>query len=119
MFCKNCGTGIAKESEFCSECGDKVEKANNPVNQPPPPLSPLNQIPTVGNYIVVQLLAMIPLIGFILMVIWAVGGSTTPLWRRNYARAFFVMIAIGVVLSILMTIAFAGIFMAILDEFMW
>ncbi|MCL2456987.1 MAG: hypothetical protein FWD19_05515 [Defluviitaleaceae bacterium] len=73
--------------------------------------NPTNEIPTVGNFVVVQLLAMIPLIGFILMIIWAIGGSGTPLWRSNYARAFFVMMAIGIVISILMSI-FLGVILA-------
>jgi len=63
----------------------------------------------LGNYIVVQLLAMIPLIGFILMIIWAVGGSGTPIWKSNYARAYFAMMAIGIGISIIIMIAFGAI----------
>jgi len=74
------------------------------------------QIPTVGNYIVVQLLALIPIAGFILMIIWAVGGGDTPIWKSNYARAYFVMIAISVGLSILLSILFFGIFAALISS---
>jgi hypothetical protein len=78
---------------------------------------PQSQIPTVGNYVAMSLLAMIPLVGFILMIIWAVGGSGVPLWKSNYARAYFILVAIGfgigIVLSILSTVVFAGLFSAL------
>jgi len=74
------------------------------------------QIPTMGNYIVVQLLAMIPIVGFILMIIWAVGGNDTPIWKSNYARAYFVMMAIGVGISILLSILFFGLIAAALGS---
>jgi len=68
-----------------------------------------NQIPSVGNYIAVQLLGVIPVVGFILMIVWAVGGAATPIWKRNYARAFFVMFAILLGL----TIAFSGVILGL------
>jgi len=88
---------------------------------PPPPQmhqvnSSIYQIPTMGNYVVVQLLAMIPIVGFILMIIWAVGGNDTPIWKSNYARAFFVMMAISVGISILFTILFFGVIAAALSS---
>ena len=73
-----------------------------------------NQVPTVGNYVVVQLLAMIPLVGFILMIVWAVGGSGTPIWKSNYARAYFVMIAIGIGIGIIVSIVFGALVASLL-----
>ena len=69
-----------------------------------------HQIPTVGNYIVVMLLSAIPIVNIILMIIWAIGGNSTPLWKSNLARAWFVMIAAAIVVSIL----FSGAIMALL-----
>jgi len=79
------------------------------------PAAPVEKPPTVGNYIVVQLLAMIPLVGFILMIVWAVGGSGTPIWKSNYARAYFVLIAIVVGIVIIITIAFSALIATILS----
>lgn len=73
--------------------------------------------PTVGNYISTQILGMIPLIGFILMIVWAVGGGDTPVWKRNFARAYFAMAAIGVVLVIIGVTAFGGVLAALLSGF--
>ena len=88
---------------------------NTNYNPPPPPQyyspSPVNRIPTIGNYIAVQLLAMIPLIGFILMIVWAVGGNNVPLWKSNYARAFFIMVAISIGITVLIYVVI-GIFFA-------
>jgi len=66
----------------------------------------------MGNYIVVQLMAMIPIAGFIFMIMWAIGGNEVPIWKSNYARAYFIMMAIGVGIAILMWILLFGIIMA-------
>jgi hypothetical protein len=68
---------------------------------PPPSSDPKAAVPTVGNYVVVQLLSLIPIAGFILLIIWAVGGGNEPRWRTNYARAYWVMYAIGIALGII------------------
>jgi len=67
-----------------------------------------NQVPSVGDYIVVQLLGMIPIAGFILMIIWAVGGLNIPIWKRNYARAYFVMLAVIISISVTLSAMFLG-----------
>jgi len=83
------------------------------------PAAPDNRVPTVGNYIVVQLLAMIPLVGFILMIVWAVGGSGTPVWKSNYARAYFVMIAIGIGISVIFMLLFGALFASLWGGLMY
>jgi len=75
-----------------------------------------NQVPTVGNYIVMYLLQMIPLVNFILLIVWAVGGSGTPLWKTNYARANFILMAISIGISVLLALLFWGIIFAALGS---
>ena len=77
-------------------------------------MRPVNEVPTIGNYIAVQLLAMIPLVGFILMIVWAIGGNNTPIWKSNYARAYFVMMAILIGISIVIGIAFGAVIAGLL-----
>lgn len=72
-------------------------------------MEPRDQVPSVGDYIVVQIVGAIPIIGFIMMIVWAIGGPAVPLWKTNYARAYFVFAAIAVGLSIII-----GIFLAII-----
>lgn len=60
-----------------------------------------NQIPTVGNFLVTLLLTSIPIVNLILLIIWAVGGGNTPLWKSNYAKATFILMAISIVVAIL------------------
>lgn len=83
---------------------------------PQPKANLLNQIPTVWNYVVIQLLMMIPIAGFVLLIIWAVGGNDVPLWKSNYARAYFIIMAIAAALAIVFSI-FMVIIMLSLDSY--
>ena len=58
------------------------------------------------------LLLCIPVVGFILLLIWAFGGSGDE--RKNFARAALLMWAVGIVLSI-----FFGVFSAIMGIMMF
>lgn len=59
-----------------------------------------NDVMTLGDWLITMLLTIIPIVGFILMIIWAVGGDNVPLSKRNYFRAALIMTAIGTVLYI-------------------
>ena len=55
---------------------------------------------SLGNYLVMLIVGGIPLVGFIMMLVWGFSSGTNKN-RQNYARAVLVLMAIGVVLSIL------------------
>lgn len=69
---------------------------------------------TTGQFLGTLLLMMIPIAGFILMLVWAFGG-TDNLNRRNLARAKLILAAIGLVLSILLAILFGALAFTIAD----
>jgi ABC-type uncharacterized transport system fused permease/ATPase subunit len=77
---------------------------------------PSRQIPSIVDYIVIMLIGSIPLVGFIFMIIWAVGGVNVPLWRRNYARASLLMYAIGIVIYIVFGSIFLAAMMSMLGQ---
>jgi len=56
------------------------------------------------GYIGISLLMCIPVVGQILMIVWACGGCR-KLQKRNYARAMLIMFAISLVLSLIFAFA--------------
>ena len=69
-----------------------------------------DQTVSMGDWILTMILTGIPLVGIIMIFVWAFGGNTKPS-KRNYARAALILAIIGIVLSILMSIVF-GVFIA-------
>ena len=65
----------------------------------PAPGSKYAPISTWG-YIGISLLACIPIVGFILLIVWAFGGCK-KINKRNFARAMLIMMAIGLVFSLI------------------
>jgi len=64
----------------------------------PGPNSPYEPITTKG-YIGIALLMMIPIVGQILMIVWACGGCR-KINKRNFARAMLIMMVIALILSL-------------------
>ncbi len=86
-------------------------------NRPPytPPAAQQSAPMSTGQFLGTLLLMMIPIAGFILMLVWAFGG-TDNLNRRNLARAKLILVAIGLVLCILFTILFSALAFTLVDE---
>ena len=70
---------------------------------------------SMGDWIVTMILTGIPIVGLIMILVWAFGGGAKPS-KKNYARAMIIMAIIGIVLGIISSILFAGIFAAIGDS---
>ena len=64
-----------------------------------------NQSSTVslGDWLITMLLSCIPLVGFIMLFVWAFSSSTPPS-KANWAKATLVFFLVAIVLSVL----FAG-----------
>lgn len=60
---------------------------------------------SIGQWIGTFLLTAIPLVGFILIILWAVGDGTNPN-KKNWARASLILMAIFLVLGILFFVLF-------------
>jgi len=70
---------------------------------------------SLGDWIVTMILSGIPIVGLIMILVWAFGGGAKPS-KKNYARALIIMALIGIVLGIISSILFAGIFASIADN---
>lgn len=127
-FCGNCGA-IAEPSKP-AYTGSAQYSAPPPDNSgsgqyspPPPPYSPPQQTyyppqqnypaPSnteplrIGQYIGMFILSAIPIVNIIMLFVWGFGSSGN-LNKKNYARAALILIAIGIVLSIIFSITLAG-----------
>jgi heme/copper-type cytochrome/quinol oxidase subunit 2 len=56
---------------------------------------------TVGDWFVTLLITAIPLIGLIMLFVWAFSGGTNPN-KANWAKATLIWVAIGIVLYIIL-----------------
>ncbi len=86
--------------------------------QQPPAGKPVEAaVPPMGTwaYVGSLLLMALPIAGFIIAIVWACGATSNPN-RRNLARATLILIAIGIVLSILLGAAMVSIFATIAKE---
>lgn len=64
---------------------------------------------TAWGYIGIMLLMCIPVIGFILTIIWACGGCR-KVNKKSLARATLIMMAVGLVISLILGFVFKAIF---------
>ena len=76
------GPGCREQRPGFGECG------------PGAPLS-------VGQFFLMDLVSMIPLLNIVLLLVWSFADNTNPN-RRNLARARLIWVAIGIVCSILL-----------------
>ena len=115
-FCKNCGSEIpaapAQAVSYTAPAQPVSYAApaqTQPAYTPPPVYSAPAQQPSgyspeykpIGawGYIGYNILFAIPIIGFILLIVFAV--SRDNINRRNYARSFLLVMLIAVVLTII------------------
>ncbi len=71
---------------------------------------PKNEVVTTSDWIVTLLIAAIPLVGIIMLFVWAFGGGTN-LSKANWAKAALIWIAVLIVVGILWSIIFGAVFM--------
>ena len=63
---------------------------------------------TIGEWLVTFIITAIPLVGIIMMFVWAFGGGTHPS-KKTWAQAYLILLLIGIVLVIIFFAAFASI----------
>lgn len=78
------------------------------VETPPPAGSRYDPVST-GGFIGIFLLMLIPVVNFILLIVWACGGCR-KVNQANLARAMLILMLIGAVLTLILGIVFWGLF---------
>lgn len=76
------------------------------------------KVMTIGDYILTFIVTAIPIVGFIMLLVWAFGSDTNPN-KKNYCRAILILMVVGIILSIIFSIVFAGLFATIFDNGDW
>lgn len=66
---------------------------------------------TVGDWILTLILMCIPIVNFILLLVWAL-SSSTPASKSNWAKATLLFMIIGFVLTIIFWGSFAALFVS-------
>jgi len=103
--CLNCGAYVPDDKRFCTECGAAILQGT--ANDNPSAPSAFDHIPSSGSpyepittkgYIGIMLLMCIPIVGQILMIVWALGGCR-KINKRNLARAYLILMVIGLIIS--------------------
>ena len=123
MFCPNCGNQIPDNALFCGNCGAKIEPKQQERQTPPqqerpvPPQTVIVQQPVTEATLPAQyrplspwayfgysLLFQIPIIGFILLIVFSCKKSNIN--RRNFARSYFcALLVAGVIFLIALLIS--------------
>lgn len=133
MFCENCGKQIPDDAVFCTNCGAKqtAKTAAVPTSQPvsqtaaPKVERPVSYQQTtkayeavdhisMGQYLIMFLITAIPIAGIVMLFIWAFGSETGPN-KKNFARAYLIMMAIAIGLSILISIVMGAIMASLIS----
>ena len=120
MFCPKCGSNVPDSTKFCPTCGEML--AGEPAQQAPVAepqaqyQQPVYQAAPADNpaalkvsqFFWLDFLTGLPLVGFILTLVWGFGGDVNEN-KRNYCRAKLVWLLIGIAVAVIFTIiAVAG-----------
>lgn len=68
-----------------------------------------DQTVSVGDWIVSSIITGIPIVGIVMLFVWAFGSDTKPS-KKNWARAVLIVAAIGIVIYIVLALVFAAAF---------
>jgi len=74
---------------------------------------PAYQPMSIGDWLITFIITAIPLVGFIMMFVWAFGDGSHPS-KKTWAQAYLIMLVIAIVLMII----FFTLFMSIIGSFM-
>lgn len=139
MICPNCKAQFPDGIVFCNNCGSKLEaeipvqqnayqqqqyQQQSPVYQQPAPAyqqpaapaqNELTRPMRTGEFFLTTFLIGLPLVGFILCLVWAFGSSANEN-KRNFCRAQLIWVLIALVISILFGVIAAAVGASIIDE---
>jgi hypothetical protein len=137
-FCSECGTDIAT-NVIPQETPPPMPQETSPTVPPPPPPKPQPVAPpppqyipqpkyqsklppvfddrpmSVGQWILTFIILAIPIVGIIMIFVWAL-GSTANLNKRNFSRAILIMWIIGIVIGIVFAIITASTLSSLMQQ---
>lgn len=123
MYCQNCGTKLEEGVKFCPNCGANKEKDTDEVvntnNQYQSYNNGMYHDPKTNKDIPIEykplgawayfgwgLLFAIPIVGFIILIVFAC-GATNNINLRNYARSYFCYLLIALIILLVFLVLFS------------
>ena len=112
-FCENCGKPVYRLDRTCANCGTPVTQFGQSAQREPESSARLNSdyslsspytVMSTWGFVGSLLLMAIPLVGFVVTIVWAAGG-TYNLNRRNLARGYLLLM--GIFIGIYLLLFFA------------
>ncbi len=100
MLCKRCAAIIDDGDKICIHCGADQEEIRNKKNNAPTDSE--DRVMTFADYIITFFIGGIPLIGFIMLMIWSFGVEKIK-GRSTVARAFLLW---SIFVSLLVIVGF-------------
>ena len=100
--CHSCGKPLLEGSHFCPECGAITNDSPNQNVDPrllPPAKVSRYAVLSSWSFLGTMLLMCIPVVGLILMIVWALGGAHN-LNRVHFARAVLMLMLIGILILV-------------------
>lgn len=69
---------------------------------------------TIGDWIITFIITYVPLVGLIMLFVWAFGDGTHPS-KKSWAQALLLFVAISIILLIIFIIVFFSILASFLE----
>ena len=109
-FCEKCGKPVYRLDKSCVNCGAPVTQFSVSANDETPRQSSYSldndssqgspyEVLSSWGFAGSMLLMALPLVGFIITIVWASGGVTN-LNRRNLARGYLILMALVAVIYV-------------------
>lgn len=70
---------------------------------------------SVGDWLITMIITAIPIVGIIMLFVWAFSSSTHPT-KANWAKASLILLAIVIVLYIIFFAVFGAAFLGLMDQ---
>lgn len=110
--CKKCGGTVKAEDQFCMHCGMPLEKEESVREEGREENKA--EVLSMGEYLLMFILLAIPVVNFIVCILWIISGNSNPN-KRNFAKAWMVIAVIGTILSGLL--AFGAFQFLVMDHY--
>ena len=110
-ICKKCGGAVKAEDQFCMHCGMPLEKEESVREERQEEKQA--EVLSMGDYLLMFILLAIPVVNFIVCILWIISGNSNPN-KRNFAKAWLILAVIGTILSGLM--AFGAVQFLVMDH---
>ena len=108
MYCKKCGGKIESYASHCPFCGDQLATNNVQATYTTVNVNQPVEKKGVGSWILTYIVVGMPIIGFIMLLVWAFGdGTKSDPTFRSWAKSQLLLGVLGVILFLCLSAVIA------------